>query len=277
MVTVDDLVTDYLSFYTHPKTLHNKRRILESFTAKLAAARLPLAEVTLVFVEQHLADEARSKAWADTTLRSAQIELRAFLRRAYHLGLIPVDFTDQIRIARAPVRTLQRFYSVEESQRILTASQKIGPEAQRAIHLALLSGLRRGEIMAGRGEHLRQDGERTLLHLPHRKNGTASTIALPAATSAILPKSGPFISCSISQLYKLLEKVGEDAGLDHKLRLHSLRSTFITQALDAGVSERDVMLAAGHKRLTTTAYYDQGYKAARVGASDAVARRLGQG
>lgn len=37
-------------------------------------------------------------------------------------------------------------------------------------------------------------------------------------------------------------------------------------------SERDVMLAAGHIRLSTTAYYDQGYKAARVGVGDAVAR-----
>lgn len=274
MVTVDDLLEDYLSFYTNPKTLSNKRRILESFVAKLASARLPLAEVTLPFVEQHLVDEARGKSWSRSTLRSAQIELRAFLRRAYHLGLIPADFTEQIRITPAPNRTLQRFYSVEESQRILTAAQEAGGDVERAVHLALLSGLRRGDIMAGRGEHLRHDGERTLLHLPHRKGGTASTIALPAPTVAILPATGPFITCSISQLYKRLDAVGQAAGLDHKLRPHALRSSFITHALDAGQSERDVMLASGHLRLSTTAYYDQGYKAARVGVGDAVATLL---
>lgn len=266
------MLEDYLGFYLSPKTAQNQRAILERFIAKLASARLPLAEVSLPFVEQHLIDEARGKSWSGSTLRSAQITLRAFLRRAYHLGLLSEDFTEQMRITRAPVRTLQRFYSVEESQRILAAAQEAGGDAERAIHLALLSGLRRGDILRAHSRHLRQDGGRTLLHLPYRKGGMASTIALPAPTVAILPTAGPFITCSVYLLYQQMERVGYAAGLDHKLRPHALRSTFITHALDAGQSERDVMLAAGHIRLSTTAYYDQGYKAARVGVGDAVAR-----
>lgn len=274
MESVDALVRDYLSYYKNPRTVANKRRYLDSLLGKLASARLPLSEVTVGFIEQHLADEVRSKKWSDGTLRSAQIEMRLFLRRAYLMGFIPTDFTEQIRIMAYPPRTVQYFYSIEESQRILQEAAKGSPSANRAIHLALLSGLRRGDIMKASASHLRKDGELTLLHLPLRKGGSASTIALPEATVKILPARGKFIEFSQDKLYKEIRKIGEKAGLTVPLRPHSMRASFITHALDAGVSERDVMLAAGHKRITTTAYYDQGYKAARVGVSDAVVSRL---
>lgn len=274
MESVDDLVAEYLSHYKNPRTLANKRRFLDGFLGKLASARLPLAEVTAGFVEQHIRDEARGKGWGKGTIRSAQIELRLFLSRAHIMGFIPTDFTNQLRIAPYPPRTVQYFYSIEESQRILAEAAKASPSANRAVHLALLSGLRRGDIMRGNASHLRKDGELTLLHLPLRKGGAASTISLPEATVKILPARGPFVEFSQDKLYKELRKIGERAGLAVPLRPHSMRASFITHALDAGVSERDVMLAAGHTRLTTTAYYDQGYKAARVGVSEAVAGRI---
>lgn len=265
---------DYLSFYKNPRTIANKRRYLDGFLGKLASARIPLAEVTAGFVQQHLRDEVRNRGWGEGTLRSAQIELRLFLRRAYMVGFIPEDFTHQIRVNAYPPRTVQYFYSIEESQRILAEAAKGSPSAHRAIHLALLSGLRKGDIMQASASHLRKDGELTLLHLPLRKGGVASTIALPEATVKILPAQGKFVEFSQDKLYKEIRKIGERAGLSVPLRPHSMRASFITHALDAGVSERDVMLAAGHKRITTTAYYDQGYKAARVGVSDAVVSRL---
>ncbi|MFW0183756.1 tyrosine-type recombinase/integrase [Rothia sp. CCM 9417] len=274
MESVDDLLREYLAAYKNPRTLANKRRFLDGFLGKLASARLPLAEVTASFVEQHIRDEARGKGWGEGTVRSAQIELRLFLQRAHVMGFIPDDFTNQLRIAPYPPRTVQYFYSIEESQRILAEAAKASPSANRAVHLALLSGLRRGDIMRAHTSHLRQDGEHTLLHLPLRKGGAASTISLPEATVKTLPTSGPFIEFSQDKLYKEIRKIGERAGLSVPLRPHSMRASFITHALDAGVSERDVMLAAGHTRLSTTAYYDQGYKAARVGVSEAVAGRI---
>lgn len=274
MVTVDDLARIYLAGYSNPQTLANKRRYLDSFLAKLAAARLPIGEVTAPFVEQHIRDEARGKGWTDSTVRSAQIELRLFLSQAYEHGLTPKDISQQIRVSRPPERALQHFYTLEQSQQILAAAREADPSVNRAIHLALLSGLRRGDIMGARASHLRTDGTRTLLYLPYRKGGRSSTISLPEPTLATLPAKGPFITYSASTLANRVRALGESLGLPAPLWLHSLRASFITHALDAGVSERDVMLAAGHKHLTTTAYYDQGYKVARVGVGEAVAERL---
>lgn len=274
MESVDTLLEEYLASYTVQSTIENKRRYLMPFLHKLASARLPFSGVNAAFIDQHIVDEARGRGWKDSTTASARNELQRFVSYAYKRGLLPEELELRLYVRTQP-RAVQYFYSVEECQRILEASKRAPRHVALAIHLALFNGLRRSDIFSAHMNHIRHDGQRVLLHLPLRKGGTSSTVALPQVTVDLLPADGPLMACSLHQLRNEMLKVEREAELHaHPLTLHSLRATFITQALDAGVSERDVMLAAGHKRLTTTAYYDQGYKAARVGVSDAVVSRL---
>ena len=48
------------------------------------------------------------------------------------------------------------------------------------------------------------------------------------------------------------------AGIDKRISPHSLRHSFITAALDAGVPLRDVQEAASHSDPRTTMRYDRG-------------------
>jgi len=59
-----------------------------------------------------------------------------------------------------------------------------------------------------------------------------------------------------------------------RLSPHSLRHTFVTQALDAGVPLRDVQDAMGHADPRTTRRYDRGRMALDRRATYAVARFL---
>lgn len=274
MESVDTLLEEYLASYTVRSTAENKRRYLMPFLYKLASARLPFSEVTAAFIDQHIIDEARGKGWKESTTASARNELQRFVSYAYKRGLLAEEL--ELRLyAKTRPRAVQYFYSVEECQRILEACKRAPRHVALAIHLALFNGLRRSDILSAHMDYVRHDGKRVLLHLPWRKGGISSTVALPQVTVDLLPASGKLMPCSRTQLRNELLRVAREAELyAHPLTLHSLRATFITQALDAGVSERDVMLAAGHKRITTTAYYDQGYKTARVGVSDAVVSRL---
>lgn len=274
MESVDALLEEYLASYMVQSTIENKRRYLLPFLHKLASARMPFAEVSAPFIDQHILDEARGKGWKDSTTASARNELQRFVTYAYKRGLLPEELELRLHVVARP-RAVQHFYSVEECQRILEASKRAPRYVALAIHLALFNGLRRSDIFSAHMDHVRHDGQQVLLHLPLRKGGTSSTVALPQVTVDLLPSDGPLMVYSQAQLRNEFLKVEREAELHaHPLTLHSLRATFITQALDAGVSERDVMLAAGHKRLTTTAYYDQGYKTARLGVSDAVVSRL---
>lgn len=274
MESVDALLEEYLASYTVLSTIQNKRRYITPLLCKLASARLPFSEVTAAFIDQHILAEAKAKSWKDSTIATARNEIQNFISYAHKRGLLPEELELRLHVVVRP-RAVQHFYSVEECRRILEASKRAPRHVALAIHLALFNGLRRSDIFSAHMDFIRHDGQRVLLHLPLRKGGTSSTVALPQVTVDLLPADGPLMLFSQAQLRNEFLKVERDAELHaHPLTLHSLRATFITQALDAGVSERDVMLAAGHMRITTTAYYDQGYKAARVGVSDAVVSRL---
>ncbi|MGH2949770.1 MAG: tyrosine-type recombinase/integrase, partial [Solirubrobacteraceae bacterium] len=57
--------------------------------------------------------------------------------------------------------------------------------------------------------------------------------------------------------WKIIRRLARLAGIEHAVSPHSLRHTFVTLALDAGVSLRDVQDAAGHADPRTTRRYDR--------------------
>jgi integrase/recombinase XerD len=57
---------------------------------------------------------------------------------------------------------------------------------------------------------------------------------------------------------RIVRRLGRAAGLGKRISPHSLRHSFVTAALDAGVSLRDVQDAAGHADPRTTRRYDRG-------------------
>jgi integrase len=56
---------------------------------------------------------------------------------------------------------------------------------------------------------------------------------------------------------QVLKRLVKQAGIDQRISPHSLRHSFITAALDAGVPLRDVQEAASHADPRTTMRYDR--------------------
>lgn len=59
---------------------------------------------------------------------------------------------------------------------------------------------------------------------------------------------------------RIITRIGKRSGMGKRLSPHSMRHSFITAALDAGVPLRDVQHAARHADPRTTSYYDHGRK-----------------
>lgn len=57
---------------------------------------------------------------------------------------------------------------------------------------------------------------------------------------------------------RIVRRLAKRAGIDKRISPHSLRHSFITAALDAGVPLRDVQEAASHADPRTTVRYDRG-------------------
>ncbi|MGH8923601.1 MAG: tyrosine-type recombinase/integrase [Acidimicrobiia bacterium] len=56
---------------------------------------------------------------------------------------------------------------------------------------------------------------------------------------------------------RIVKRLARQAGIGKKISPHSLRHSFITAALDAGVALRDVQEAASHADPRTTMRYDR--------------------
>ena len=56
---------------------------------------------------------------------------------------------------------------------------------------------------------------------------------------------------------RIIRRLARQAGIDKKISPHSLRHSFITATLDAGVPLRDVQEAASHADPRTTMRYDR--------------------
>jgi len=135
--------------------------------------------------------------------------------------------------------------------------------------LLALNGLRISEALNSNIEDLGLErGHRTLTIT--RKGGKIVTIPLAPRTARAIDlyvgerNEGPiFLNRDGTRRLdrhaatRIVKRLAKHAGIDKKISPHSLRHSFITAALDAGVALRDVQEAASHADPRTTMRYDR--------------------
>ncbi|MBW3615517.1 MAG: tyrosine-type recombinase/integrase [Actinobacteria bacterium] len=135
--------------------------------------------------------------------------------------------------------------------------------------LLALNGLRISEALGADVDDLDYErGHRTLKIL--RKGGKHAVIPLAPRTSRALDlyiaerATGPiFLGANGDRMDRyaadrMVKRLARRAGITKRISPHSLRHSFITAALDAGVALRDVQEAASHADPRTTMRYDRG-------------------
>jgi len=135
--------------------------------------------------------------------------------------------------------------------------------------LLALNGLRISEALGADIEHLGSErGHRTLVIW--RKGGKVVTIPLAPRTARAVDlcvgerQEGPiFLNFDGTRRLdrhgatRIVKRLAKRGGIDKQISPHSLRHSFITAALDAGVPLRDVQEAASHADPRTTMRYDR--------------------
>jgi site-specific recombinase XerD len=134
--------------------------------------------------------------------------------------------------------------------------------------LLALNGLRISEALGPDIESLGLErGHRTLI--VHRKGNKTVTIPLAPRTARAIDLAvgdrleGPiFLDAQGARLRRdqaarMVRRIARRAGITKRIGPHSLRHSFITAALDAGVPLRDVQEAASHADPRTTMRYDR--------------------
>jgi site-specific recombinase XerD len=161
--------------------------------------------------------------------------------------------------------------TADDLDRLLTAAEADGSRSTALISLLVYNGLRISEALGCDIEHFtHQRGHRVLRIV--RKGGKASTeplapIVLHAleeyisarGSGAIFLNADATARLSYSTSYALIRRLSKRAGIAgaEKISPHSLRHSFATELLGAGVPLQDVQDAMGHADPRTTRAYDR--------------------
>ena len=281
--TVDEYYLDLRTFFRFLKLSRGLvPRTTELDEISIADVDVPfVASVTLAEVYDFLAYLARDRVKqanspepeyglsASSCARKISA-IRSFFKyltmKAKLLDENPVQDLDSPKIPK----TLPRYLTLEESQRLLSAVEGKNRERDYCILCVFLNcGLRISEIVGlnvsdYRGESLRVVGkgnkERTVYlndacrdaidrYLEVRK-----LLAPPRVTAMFLSNRRARISCDSIQVMvkKNLTKAGLDASL---YSAHKLRHTAATLMLQNGVDVRTLQEVLGHENLNTTQIY----------------------
>ncbi len=238
-----------------------------------------------------------------TAFHSAEKGRTSAVTANHHLTLIKRMFNLAIKwgfLERSPATGVEKFktpphreryLTKEELPRFLTALDKLEDrEAAAALSLALYTGCRRTEVMSLRWEQVRLDEGR--LYLPQTKNGRSRSVLLNPRAGKVLEElkeragSDEYLFPSRSgtklpyrrDMRKTFANVCKAAGITG-LRIHDLRHSFATLAIQGGASLYDVQKLLGHQDISMTQRYahmvDESQRRATDNMAQVIDRAIG--
>jgi integrase len=211
------------------------------------------ADVPVLRIHKGLAAEYRQKRQFAKTVSDATINrdlsvMRHILYWGVDESLLITNPLSRLRLVRE--RRINRLVvSVEEEMKLLAHASA---HLQQIIITALDTGMRRGEILHQRREHI--DMARQVLFVTKSKTpeGEGREIPLSSRVLAIIRQNQHREGIVFTYRDKPIENIGKSwtrtvkrSGLRH-IRFHDLRHSFNTRLLEAGVMQEVRMALMGH-------------------------------
>lgn len=260
--TVAELIAQYLKMVTPRKASHSQQRdrlILTRFTAKWG--KLPVRDLTSLLIEEYLAERIAQVSFATVSkeLGVLKASFRCAVRwgwasRSPFIGIV----LNQEGIART------RWLSEDEETRVLA---RCSAQLRDIVIVGLDTGLRPGNLVGLQCAWVQPGG--ACLIIPREQTKTkALPITIPltlraaeiicryveSARSEYLFVSAAGRPSSCAQVNRQLQRAAVKAGLSD-ICLYTLRHSFISRLVQAGVSLPEVAALAGHRDIRMTMRY----------------------
>jgi site-specific recombinase XerD len=213
-------------------------------------------------------EEVQGKALS--TVSNKLNTVAGFYRLARFDRHIVDDPAEYLRRPSVPRQTTTKALTRSELLRCFELAQQVGFQEHALWCLLGLNGLRIGEALALNVEDLgRQGGYRTLM-VTREKGNRSGLVPLAPRTSWAFDLHlgtrtvGPLFRMRTGERMdrqganRVVQRVIKKAGIQKRITPHSLRHTFMTLALDAGVSVRDAANTMGYSDTRMVSYYDHG-------------------
>ena len=208
----------------------------------------PIGRITKARADDYRRERHAEKRVSDTTINRDLEVLRHLLFWAVDAGHLAANHLSRVRMVRER-RKPRLIVSLGEEEKLLATA---APHLRRIIIAALDTGMRRGEILTQRWEHI--DFERRLLYVTHSKTaeGEGREIPLTERLFALLQSSRQpddlvftFDGVPIKRIKTGWKAAIRRAGIRY-FRFHDLRHTHNTRLMLAGVQQEVRKSLMGH-------------------------------
>jgi integrase/recombinase XerD len=143
----------------------------------------------------------------------------------------------------------------------------VGPREHALVCLLALNGLRVSEVCGADIDDLGHERGHAVLAVTRKRGKKALAALAPRTTVAVAAAIGDRLEGPLlldqagarldrHDAARIIRRLAHAVGNTKRISPHSLRHSFVTLALDAGVTLRDVQDAAGHADPRTTRRYD---------------------
>lgn len=180
----------------------------------------------------------------------------------------------------------ERYLSDDEVKRLLSALDNVDPSPSAyAVKFLLFTGMRMSEALTMQWKNVNLEG--ASVFLPETKAGKARTVVLNGLAKGILVDiknqgwsrgyvfPGKERKGHLTSPKRVFEAVKKMAGIEN-LRIHDLRHTFASIAVNSGSTLYEVQKLLGHHSSTMTQRYAHLGDSQLRAATDSVAEQIGQ-
>lgn len=260
-ITLAQWIEKWLILYKIPKLQPNSIASIKQTLNKYVLPKLGdiyLNQLDPIII-QELINGIKSDRQKEITARN----LNNALAKAYKLKLIRDNPVSAVEFNKAKSDSWHAL-TKDEEQKLLTAIE--GTPIKWLVMFYLCSGCRRNEALALTWKDIDFSNNTILINKSYSREGSGTTknkesrtIPLTDSIKKILShmnkKSSRVFPISPEYVQKCFKQITVELGFDH-IVIHSLRHTFATRCLEAGVNIKVVSSWLGHKqfKMTTDLY-----------------------
>lgn len=269
-LTFGDLMErHYLPWADQEKKRARDDRSLYSNWLARRFEKKPLNDISPLDLER-LKQAMRMAGKAEATVKHALCLVRQAYNKAVAWGLWKGENPCKAVKFPAPNNARQRFLTREEADRLLIAVREKSPQVARVAALSLFGGLRLSEVLGLAWGHV--DRVHGIIHVMDAKNNENRPVFITKPIEDVLDelaagdpdeplfqtkKGRPVVW--LSKTFKaVVDELGLNAGVTdprQKVTFHTLRHTYASWAVMAGVPLYVVGRAVGHKTTVMTQRY----------------------
>jgi len=262
------VLAGFLAAYREPTRTHHAVN-MKGFFAWCAEHELAPLTATRAHIEVWARYLEERRGLKVSTVANKLASVNRFFHYAMIDGYIDANPVEHVRRPSVPRMSSTNALSRSELLAVLDIAERTHPRDHALLCILGLNGLRIGEALRIDIEDLSRQSGYHVVRVQREKGGETPVIPLAPRTSWAVEKtihgrtSGPLflmrneLRMDRRSADRVVKRIVRVAGITKRISPHSLRHTFVTLALDAGCSVRDVQHSVGHRDARQVSYYDR--------------------